>query len=1060
MAEVYGNIGDQQVELNNAATEATLTALLAVSKAQYEKQAGGKNTKAYKDLEKNLKSLVKQSQTFNKTLAKSTVEIDKQTQSVREARKAYEQQSASMKKFAAGALKVTTNLLNAAAGVNQLASQISRMGNSMNSATAVLRSIPVVGDALSAGLGAIAGAVESTQKAFIDAASVGANFGGSMESMIDHATNAGLTIDQFSQIIRNNGENLAFLASSTSEGAKRLSLLSSTMRKSGVQDQLAYLGFSLEEINTGMASFSGMLAKGGINIRGMANERLVELTSNYMTNLDAVSKLTGQSRQELEKQRQERQRDSQVRILERRLDVDSRNRLNSTFDIVGPEISKGLNDLFMGYIQSPEAQDLATFQGEAAQLAVQMGESMRRTGNLSTQSVDQLVQSLANGAKKISGSELVNVLGGPLAERYGNFVVANMDLERLRGKSLTDIEKEIQKELAARKASGKDADPAAIMRTQQDLAKASNQATEFLVKQSGILTSALDLMSGALRHTIGYLNKLIDVGREGGFTAVLSEIGNDVFDAMKRAISYLFDSLAAIGERLGKALWNSLPSSLKNWFGSEEEKETTKLANIKQDLEKKIAETQQLIDNPPSGRRAQGIDQTKILADLQRQLAENISKTQARAQAQAGPQSLPPVPQAQQRAGLAQTQATNNNTAATEQQAELARNEAEQARLREQREAARIKELTEAQQANTKATTANTSTVKAASSCELDYSSPQALFNSFAKIMVGGKPGVTDTITGASAAGSGGVPVVGELGSMSAKYESGSAGSMAVGRDKSGGTSYGKYQIASKVGSMNDFLKLLQKNDPEAYARLMSAGPQDAGVDGAFAKEWKKLAGEGKIQKSEREFAVDKIFKPAMKGLKDQDLSKMIEGNKGLQEMMFSMAIQHGPGGAPAILNKVYKKGMSAEQLTEAAYTERGADGGKRYFGSSSENERASVVNRFGREKQDVLALLGQPASRPGVVTPSATPAAVVTPTEAQAAAAVVREPTAGGTTPNTPGAGAVGAGNTAPANTMSSQLETLNTTAGQLVALTSESNNIARQQLSAIKNNSSDLYT
>jgi hypothetical protein len=197
---------------------------------------------------------------------------------------------------------------------------------------------------------------------------------------------------------------------------------------------------------------------------------------------------------------------------------------------------------------------------------------------------------------------------------------------------------------------------------------------------------------------------------------------------------------------------------------------------------------------------------------------------------------------------------------------------------------------------------------------------------------------------------------------------------MAVGRDKSGGTSYGKYQIASKVGSMDAFLKLLQKNDPEAYSRLMAAGPQDAGVEGKFAQEWKKLAGEGRVQKSEKEFAVDKIFQPAMKGLKDQDLSRLVSGNKGLQEMMFSMAIQHGGAGAPAILNKVFKKGMTAEQLTEAAYTERGADEGKRYFGKSTEGERAGVVSRFGREKQDVLAMLGNPnmAGPSSVPTPLA----------------------------------------------------------------------------------------
>jgi hypothetical protein len=106
----------------------------------------------------------------------------------------------------------------------------------------------------------------------------------------------------------------------------------------------------------------------------------------------------------------------------------------------------------------------------------------------------------------------------------------------------------------------------------------------------------------------------------------------------------------------------------------------------------------------------------------------------------------------------------------------------------------------------------------------------------------------------------------------------------------------------------------------------------------------------------------------------------MIGENKGLQEMMFSMAIQHGPGGAPAILNKVYKKGMKADELVNAAYEERGADKGQRYFGKSTENERAGVVSRFGRERQDVLALLGQPGAPTAPGAPTTTAAAPTAP--------------------------------------------------------------------------------
>jgi hypothetical protein len=187
---------------------------------------------------------------------------------------------------------------------------------------------------------------------------------------------------------------------------------------------------------------------------------------------------------------------------------------------------------------------------------------------------------------------------------------------------------------------------------------------------------------------------------------------------------------------------------------------------------------------------------------------------------------------------------------------------------------------------------------------------------------------------------------------------------MAVGVDKVGGTSYGKYQIASKVGAMDDFLKMLDKTNPEAAARLRGAGPADAGTGGKFAQEWKALAKSGALGDAESQFAMEKIFKPAMGGLKDQGLKKMIEGNKGLQEMFHSTAIQHGAGGGAGILNKVYKQGMSQEDLVKAVYAERGTR-----FGGSTDEVQKSVKNRFGREQQDVLSMLGMPGAVPGATT-------------------------------------------------------------------------------------------
>jgi hypothetical protein len=174
----------------------------------------------------------------------------------------------------------------------------------------------------------------------------------------------------------------------------------------------------------------------------------------------------------------------------------------------------------------------------------------------------------------------------------------------------------------------------------------------------------------------------------------------------------------------------------------------------------------------------------------------------------------------------------------------------------------------------------------------------------------------------------------------------------------------------------------LKKTNPEAYERLTKAGPADAGKEGAFAQEWKKLAGEGKLQQSEHEFIKATHFDKGVSGLKDKNLQDMLGKSKALQEVMWSTSVQHGGGGASGIFNKVFKEGMTEEDLIKSIYAERGTR-----FGSSTAQVRGSVQNRFAQEQQLALGMVGQP---PGLATPTAEGArqAVSSPPATQVASA------------------------------------------------------------------------
>jgi hypothetical protein len=81
-------------------------------------------------------------------------------------------------------------------------------------------------------------------------------------------------------------------------------------------------------------------------------------------------------------------------------------------------------------------------------------------------------------------------------------------------------------------------------------------------------------------------------------------------------------------------------------------------------------------------------------------------------------------------------------------------------------------------------------------------------------------------------------------GSLSSRYESGGTIDC-IGYDKKGGTSYGQYQIASKTGTMDNFVTFLEDKAPDIAERLKSAGPADTGGrTGRMPETWKQIAAE------------------------------------------------------------------------------------------------------------------------------------------------------------------------------------------------------------------------
>lgn len=199
----------------------------------------------------------------------------------------------------------------------------------------------------------------------------------------------------------------------------------------------------------------------------------------------------------------------------------------------------------------------------------------------------------------------------------------------------------------------------------------------------------------------------------------------------------------------------------------------------------------------------------------------------------------------------------------------------------------------------------------------------------------------------------------GSIGSLAAKYESsGNIGTIANNAGDIGGASYGKYQIATNTGTMSSYLSYLRKNYPDQYKALSGKSPGSS----AFNSAWKSLASSNPngFEQSQEQFIKDSHYEPARAGVINATGVDFGKRSSALQNVLFSLATQHGTAGAAKIVkNAGIKAGMNDADIINRIYDERSANDGKRYFPSSSASIRKAVVNRFKQERQDALNMLG-----------------------------------------------------------------------------------------------------
>lgn len=277
MAEVTGRIGSEEVELNNAATEATLRLLLQSSLATTKEQKAA------------IASLAQKAGLDPAAVAAANAELAKNTPAMSALGKA-----AYGAGIAFGSVKPALDTF-----VNFAATMAQGEGNASDLFGA-LGKLPFGLGQVATGFQKLAVFQEGMLKQYQGMTNAGVNFGGSLTELRMAASNTYMTMEEFGRIVKNNGPTFAKMGGTVDEGARAWAKASNTLLKSDAGTNLRALGFTTEQVNQGMLDYISVT--GGRSKKELQNtDALAKSSALYMEELDQLASITGKSREEIAK---------------------------------------------------------------------------------------------------------------------------------------------------------------------------------------------------------------------------------------------------------------------------------------------------------------------------------------------------------------------------------------------------------------------------------------------------------------------------------------------------------------------------------------------------------------------------------------------------------------------------------------------------------------------------------------------------------------------------------------------------------------------------------------
>lgn len=433
--QVTGVIGNQPVELNNAATETTLAQLLAVMQRTAPQQiralqqiatSSGISPAAVQAAELSLRDLANSADMTTRSVESSFSRLPNITTPI----------------FA----DLTNGLVNTTKNLFDFSMMAVNGTNTVAGFFKVFEQLPF-------GLGLIASLFRSIAQfnepilsSFRLLSDVGMNTSSVYANLRSIGTDLGLSVDEFGSLIKENSEIIARMGVSAGQGANAFLNFAKGFRTSNIGDELLSLGFSLTNFNRGILDFISIT--GGRTADQLEDrDRLRSATAEYLMQLDKLSQLTGKSREEQARQLKEAAMNEAYRAKMMTLGEEEQLKatigLQNALMIGGKDAMDAFKSQFLGL--APLTEGSRKFSALNAEAAAAVRQTALDALD-SSKTVKDINKSTAQAAK--STIDRISAMGTPLVGALSMLNTANsetvMNMQKLtnilRSKGLEDIE--------------------------------------------------------------------------------------------------------------------------------------------------------------------------------------------------------------------------------------------------------------------------------------------------------------------------------------------------------------------------------------------------------------------------------------------------------------------------------------------------------------------------------------------------------------------------------------------------------------------------------------------